>query len=254
MVVMSLNTSFRPAIAMIELIFALVIMGIVMMSAPMLISTATSSTYVALQQEGINEAASRVNMIMGYAWDENDTNVSYIPPILTVSAGHVDLDEVNPTARRLGTPLLSQRTFILSDANETDNNASIGLGTDGAEVAQDDIDDFAGATNLVLADGVAATVDYVENVTINIATGIAYTSDAPVGAPAGWYSAGTIRQHTPFAANGNPIGIGVNNTSNIKTITVTLTSTHADQEALAKTIILRAFSCNIGGYDLKTRF
>jgi len=252
---MSCKTSFRPAIAMIELIFALVIMGIVMMSAPMLISTATSSTYVALQQEGINEAASRVNMIMGYSWDENDTNTSYLPPVLTVSNGHVDLNEVNPTARRLGTPILSQRTFILSDANETDNNASIGLGSDGAEVTQDDIDDFGGPPiSLVLGDGATATVDYVEKATINIATSITYASDAPAGALAGWYSATKTINHTPFAANGTPIGVGVGQTSNIKTITVTLTSTHADQDALAKTIILRAFSCNIGGYDLKTRF
>ena len=35
----------RPAIAMIELIFAIVIMGIVLMSAPRLISTAAKSGY-----------------------------------------------------------------------------------------------------------------------------------------------------------------------------------------------------------------
>ena len=252
MVIMSFHTPFRPAIAMIELIFALVIMGIVMMSAPMLIGTATSSTYVALQQEGINEAASRVNMIMGYAWDENDTNASYIPPILTVTAGHVDLDEVNPNARRVGTPLASQRTFIMTDASEPDNNASVILGVDAGEVTQDDIDDFIG--NIPLVNIEVAAVDYVENITINIATAVAYTRDAPIGVPAGWYSSGTAIAHTPFTANGNPIGIGVNNTSNIKAITVTLTSAHADQVALGKTIILRAFSCNIGGYDLKTRF
>jgi hypothetical protein len=252
MVMISSTTYFRPAIAMIELIFALVIMGIVMMSAPMLISTATSSTYVALQQEGINEAAARVTMIMSYSWDENDTNESYIPPILTVNTGHPDLAEVNPTARRLGTPLTSQRTFILSDTNETDNNASTILGSDGAEPSEDDVDDFIGDISLTLIE--AATMDYVENATVNINTAVAYTSDAPAGAAVGWYSSAPIINHTPFTANGAPIGVGPNNTSNIKSIIVTLTSTHADQEALGKTIILRAFSCNIGGYDLKTRF
>lgn len=248
MVIMSFHTPLRPAIAMIELIFALVIMGIVMMSAPMLISTATSSTYVALQQEGINEAASRVNMIMGYAWDENDTNASYIPPILTVTAGHLDLLEFGTTARRVGTPLASKRTFIMNDANETDNNATLpltlGLDPDDLGGTQDDIDDFIGNTALTLI-GAAATVDYVETATINIRTAVAYNRDAPA---VGGYSTGTTITYVPFT--GMPVGT----TSNIKAITVTLTSNNADLVALGKNIVLQAFSCNIGGYDLKTRF
>jgi len=46
-------TYHRKAIAMIELIFAIVVMGIVMLSAPMLVNKATQSSYVALQQESI---------------------------------------------------------------------------------------------------------------------------------------------------------------------------------------------------------
>ncbi len=225
----------RPAIAMIELIFAIVIMGIVMMSAPMLISTASQSTYVALQQEGINEAASRVNMIMGYAWDENNTDDMYIPPILNVSSGASDLDEVRPTARRIGTPMVSQRTFILSDRDSSELNAST-LGSDGGDT--DDIDDFIGDISLTLIE--AATVDYVERTTVNIKTAIAYNSDNPSG---GTYTAQTIT-FVPFTASGG--------TTNIKSIEVNLTSTTTLDE-LEKTIILRAFSCNIGGYELKER-
>ncbi len=227
----------RPAIAMIELIFAIVIMGIVLMSAPMLISTASQSTYVALQQEGINEAASRVNMIMGYAWDENNTDDRYTPPILHVTSGNSDLDMTNViTARRTGTPMVSQRTFILSDANSSDLNASSALGNDGGDL--DDIDDFIG--NISLTEIETATVDYVEKTTININTAITYSSDSPSG---GTYTAQTIT-FVPFAASGG--------TTNIKSIEVTLTSTTSLDE-LEKTIILRAFSCNIGGYELKER-
>ncbi len=82
----------RPAIAMIELIFAIVIMGIVLMSAPMLISVATKSGYVAILQEAIHEASSQVNMIAGYHWDENDADELFLDPILGVSAGSSDLD------------------------------------------------------------------------------------------------------------------------------------------------------------------
>jgi len=222
----------RPAIAMIELIFALVIMGITMMSAPMLISTATESTYVAIQQEGINEAASRINMIMGYQWDENNTNDLYIPPLLNVNAGATAFDEVGNTARRIGIPANSYRTFILSDRNTSQLNASV-LGSDGGD--SDDIDDF---TNTSLNQIETATIDYAER-SINIATTVNYNSDTVSGG----YNQQTIT-FVPFTVSAG--------STNIKAITVTLTSTSSISE-LDKTIILRGFSCNIGGYQLEER-
>ena len=84
----------RPAVAMIELIFAIVIMAIVLLSAPMLISTASKSGFIAIQQEAINEAASQVNIIMGHHWDEGAANDLYLDPILQVSAsGDAELVE-----------------------------------------------------------------------------------------------------------------------------------------------------------------
>lgn len=226
---------------MIELIFAIVIMGIAMMSAPMLISTATKSSYDAIQQEGINEAASRVNMIMGYAWDENDTNESYVPPLLHTTSPTTDLEVVGTTGRRIGTPMQSQRTYILSDSNTTELNAS-SLGTDGTEASQDDIDDFSGDINLTLVDNNTNSVDYIEKTTININTAVAYIRDNV----AGGYSKSTIT-YVPFSPS-------VTTTSNIKSITVTLTSTDTtNTDILGKTIVLRAFSCNIGGYEFKER-
>lgn len=237
MVNMPIKT-LRPAIAMIELIFAIVVMGIVMMSAPMLISTATKSTYVALKQEGINEAASRVNMIMGYAWDENNTQDNYVFPILHVTSGDTALDVNGNTARRIGTPMASQRTFILSDANSSDLNASP-LGSDGGDT--DDIDDFIGDINLTLIE--AATVNYTETTTVNINTAVSYITD-------GSYTPNGSKEisFSPSFSS-SPTG-----TTNIKSIIVTLTSTDtANADVLEKTIILRAFSCNIGGYKLKER-
>ncbi len=237
----------RPAIAMIELIFAIVIMGIVMMSAPMLISTATQSTYVALQQEGINEAASRAQMIMGYAWDENNTADNYVPPILHTASNTAttDLAMVATTGRRLGTPMASQRTFILSDANNSDLNASpsstFGNSADG-DINEDDIDDFIGDINLTFIERDDNTVGYIEKTTININTALTYSEDNVSGG----YGQSTIN-YVPFTPE-------TGGTSNIKSITVTLTSTDAaNADVLEKTIILRAFSCNIGGYELKER-
>lgn len=228
----------RPAIAMIELIFSLVIMAIVMMSAPMLISTAQKSTNVALQQEGVNEAASRINMIMGYSWDENNIAEEYRPPILTVTSGDSAFNKVGTTERRIGIPMTSHRTFILSDTNSSsDLNASTTLGSESGDA--DDIDDFIGDSSLVFVERDDNTVGYVEKTTVNINTVVNYSEDNVSGG----YNQGVIN-YTPFTAG--------TATTNIKQITVTLTSTTSIDE-LEKEIVLRAFSCNIGGYTYEKR-
>jgi archaellin len=231
---------------MIELIFALVIMAIVMMSAPMLISTASKSSSTAMQQEGINEASSRINMIMGYAWDENNTNSTYTP-ILHTTAGHADLAMVALTSRRKGTPNQSQRTFIFADANSSNlfTSLPINLGFDAGETVEadvDDIDDFIGDINLTQIG--AASTDYIEKATININTAIRYISDVTTND----YGRRIIT-HTAFT----PMPL-ITDDSNIKEIVVTLTSTDiTNATILEKTIVLRAFSCNIGTYNLKER-
>ena len=233
------HRTLRPAIAMLELIFALVIMGIVMMSAPMLISTASQSTNVALQQEGINEAASRVHMIMGYPWDENNVEDEYRPPILNVTNGDSAFTKVVATQRRVGIPLESQRTFIRIDSNSTSNLDASSLQSDGGDA--DDIDDFSGSISLVEQDTDDNDIDYVEKTTVNINTAINYSGDSVSGG----YNQGTIT-YVPFSS--------ATQTTNIKTITVTLTSTDtANADVLGKTIILRAFSSNIGGFTFEER-
>jgi len=236
------HKTLRPAIAMIELIFAIVIMAIVLMSAPMLIHTATESNVVAIQQEGINEGASRVFMIMGYPWDENNTQDDYVPPILHVTDGDPALNEVGTTGRRIGIPELGSRSFIMAESNNSQNelNASVTLGIEGTVI--DDMDDFGGTS---LTQIQAATTDYTEKTTVSIATSLAYNVATP-------NSAGTFNQtiisFTPFTTLASPAG----KTTNIKSITVNVTSTTTTKE-LQKNIVLRGFSCNIGGYELKER-
>jgi len=234
---MNKNT-LRPAIAMIELIFAIVIMGIVLMSAPMLISTAAKSGYVAIQQEAINEAASQVNMIMGYQWDKSNTDENYLPPILGVSNGDNDLDEVTTTGRRLGTPNESYRSFVRADGQRLSASA---LGSaDGADTVKDDVDDFDGSTSLIDIEP-AGLVDYVEdNTTIRINTEVRYISDSTT-------TGSTITFDPDFITAGS-----TTTSTNIKRITVKLTSVGAPAE-LTKEIILHAFSCNIGGYKLEEK-
>ncbi len=230
----------RPAIAMLELIFAIVIMGIILMSAPQLISTAAQSGYVAIQQEGINEAATQVNMIMGYHWDENDADERYIDPILRVNSGVAGLDEAVPTGRRPGTPSESYRTFIRSDG---ENNLTASTTADINETEEDDIDDFSGtSTSLVFVPETTLEVnqaDYIETTTINIARNVVYSDDTAN------YNQANIIFDPSFTDAGD--------TTNIKSITVTLTSNSTAEELNKKEITLRGFSCNIGGYKLEER-
>jgi len=225
---------YRRAIAMIELIFAIVIMGIVLMSAPQLISTAAQSTNVGLQQESINEAAARINMILTYPWDQNDTNDSCIPPVLHVTNGDTALLEVGSTARHVGVDINSSSHTFICEGQEFSASA---LGSDGS----DDIDDFSGTINLTTDASGSGGTDYLEKSTVNITTAINYLDDNASYTP--------LYSDRTFSYVPTPAGAG---TTNIKEINATLTSTSTASE-LVKNIALTAFSCNIGGFEYESR-
>lgn len=228
----------RPAIAMIELIFAIVIMGIVLMSAPQLISTAAESGYLTIQQEAINEASTHLNNVWSYPWDEE---LPYDPSIqeyiLNVSSGHIDLNKSGLRVRR-GTPDSSPRNYF--DASGMEHNATATIGADTGETkgAEDDMDDYDGFTyNMTLLE-YNPTMDYVEKENnITIATAVFYVNDSP---NSGDYQQSSIT----YDLNTTPAPP----TTNIKEVSVTLTSS-SGVDKLNKTIILRAFKCNIDGVD-----
>ncbi len=235
--------TLRPAIAMIELIFAIVIIGIVLMTAPMLINTAAQSGYVAIQQENINEAASRVSMIMGYYWDEGNVDNNTSTTILKTDSGVSNLNAVDRIVNiitvkgyRVGTPIESLRNF-----NAPGNtNASSTLGP---ESDMDDIDDFSGTTPIGLKlKGTGNDADYVED-NVSITTSVIYINDD---------TDENNYNHSSITFNPN-FTTPATGTSNIKEITVTLTSGAGSPSELDKNIILHAFSCNIGGYKLEER-
>jgi len=239
----------RAGIAMLELVFAIVIMGIVLMSAPMLVSQASKASLMGTQQEAIAAGATNFALILTRHWDENDTNESLESPILATTSNTALLKEVNitglPTGLRVGMPLLSTRSFLT--AIGTRLNAS-SIGADGNETNNstifDDIDDYDGDTqNLVNAEVTdTSTGDYVDN-QLQFNTTVSYISDAPTS---GNYNMDTLSLDNPFNTP------SATSTSNIKMITITVTSNSGVAE-LRKNIRLRAFSCNIGTYSLAER-
>ena len=232
--------NLRPAIAMIELIFAIVVMGIVMLTAPLLLSTASQSGYTTIQQEGINEASTQMAIMMDYPWDENNTNGSHAT-VLNVTKGDSELNaSIVPYKRRAGTPISSSRLYISYDGSEFSASA---IGLDATAEAIDDIDDFNGTT-VHLNTIATSTADYIEKGRdINISRTVTYMNDDAPNYLAG--GASGILTYAPNFVNASP-------STNIKRLQVTLTSTSGVAE-LEKTITLHAFSCNIGTYKLEER-
>ncbi len=224
----------RKAIAMIELIFAIVIMGIVLMSVPNLISVATKSGFVSMQQEAIAVASSQMSLILTKHWDENNvidpaTGIGSTA-ILVVSNGTASLNSRNGARNR---------TFILPSGG-TANATSIG-----AEANDfDDIDDFTG-TSMTLRNfsDTQVTAGDIIDTNITIATVVTYTDDNTSTA-SDYNISNTIQYNfSPVAATA---------TSNIKAITITLTTDNPAEE-LEKNIKLNAFTANIGSYSTERR-
>ena len=238
--------TLRSAITMIELIFAIVIIGIVLMSAPQLIQVAAKSGYVAIQQEGISEASSHINIIMGLHWDENDTNEEYLDPVLHTDSNTIDLKMSDNNRTRIGTPIESYRSCVRADGNGSLNASAIGFDSpESSKWDEDDIDDFNNETYNLKVVQSSPSVDYIEKEgNIIITTSISYSRDGTGMSGTGGYNAPDI-VYIPFHPATKP-------TTNIKSIEVNLTSISGVSE-LQKEIILYAFSCNIGGYQLEEK-
>jgi Tfp pilus assembly protein PilV len=235
-----INRRFKRGIAMIELIFAIVVIGIVLLSTPMLIQQSVKSGFIALQQEAIAAASTHTAILLSKHWDEGDANNSAgIAPIIELTnsmpgspfllGGIVDVN-------------LSSRTTSIGDSNLT--ASAIGLDINETTLESfDDIDDYNNQNlsivifNNELAS--ASTGDYIDqNITIN--TTVSFANDRPVSS-----------FNIPNIDVGNNIYNNQNIPfeSNIKFLKVHLTTSSTTPE-LNKDITLNAFSCNLGTYRL----
>ncbi len=233
----------RKAIALIELLFAMVIIAITLLAVPNLLSKTSKSANSAIDQEAISNASSYLDLILSSYWDENATEAKLKNPILKVQKEDSALSEYNSSGRRVGIPKTSSRKFSL-ESNGTRYNATSPnfFGLDFNDSEPDDIDDFNGRTVTLTKTSEATTVadgDYKDK-SISIATSINYIDDNST--PSG-YSSHTLSFSNPFTS------ISTTQSTNIKAITLTLTSTNDS----SKKIVLKAFSCNIGSQRLKER-
>jgi len=225
----------RKAIAMIELIFAIVIMGIVLLSVPNIISLSAQSGYISLQQEAIATAASQMNLLMTKQWDENNvedttTGITSVA-ILNVSNGTPSLDKPRKGAKT--------RTFTLAGGGE---KSATPIGAEANDF--DDIDDMNG-TSMTLRDFSNTSVSEgdIIDTNITISTTVAYANDST--STASDYNTSNTIQY-----NFNPSSVPP--TTNIKSIMTQLTTNNPAIE-LSKNIKLQAFTANIGSYTVSKR-
>jgi len=235
----------RPAVAMIELIFAIVVIGIVLLTTPMLIQTSVNSNTVILQQESIAMLASHTNALMTFFWDEQ--NVNNPRELLRVTAGDAELQAnqlVPPGIARslrsttpITKPTARLRSFnIVFTFNAT---STLGLDSDanGTSTGRNDVDDLHDVnTSLILQTNPTYSKYIDQNITIS--TKVQYADGNTNNID---YTADPVVFNSPFNNT-----LALPNTSNIKLITTHL-STSNQEDALQKEITLYAFMCNIGG-------
>lgn len=211
----------RSAMSLIELVFTIVIMGIAVMSLPLILTQVQRNDAFAMQQEAILAAKAKIGNILTYEWDHNsyDSTASRSFVLTTVSPD-TELDCNGTTFRRLGhVNADSRRKCSATGASASAIGADAG---DGGNFT--DIDDFdADAINISASAEGAGTLDYIFD--LNLSTNITYAADSA-------------------AYNVSPVVFTLNpdnnaTVTNIKTISVTVSG--GDQN-----ITLRAFTCNIG--------
>jgi len=212
----------RSAMSMIELIFAIVIMGIAVMSLPLILTQVQTNDAFTLRQEAILAAKTKIGEILTYEWDENSYDAtSQHSFVLNTANGDAELNCNAATFLRLG--------HISSDYRRkcsTAGASASAIGADGGDL--DDIDDFNTQANAltVTAGENAGVLDYIFNLTLT--TTVNYAADAAD------YTLQTINN---FVLSPDDTGTR----TNIKTISVSVTD-----GVNANGMTLRAFACNIG--------
>ena len=218
----------KRAIAMIELIFALVIIGIALMSAPMLIQQSIKSSNIALQQEAISVAASQVAIVLSMHWDEANANIpAGASPILDANIiGYIfpPVGLTDVTGRNIKDNNTTLKPTLFNNFGPDTNESSY--------IDFDDVDDYNNQSfGLMLFNNESTSSDIGEYVDTNISirTTVRYTKESNIS---------------------EDINTIISPYSNIKAIKVNLTS-NSGVEELDKNITFKAFSCNIGTYAIK---
>ena len=218
----------RKAASMIELVIAIVVMGIAMMTLPLMLTTTQNNNTFAMRQEAILAARTQLGDELTYLWDENSMDSNHNVAVLDTNSTNIFFERVPSTIRRIGHIKGNKRRKYF--ASPTYATAPANLGKDGIEATPNDIDDFSSSTPITIQH-VANTLDYRYN--LNMTTTVSYVDD-------------NFTQGTPFDFNTSATSPA--KSTNIKMITLIITNDNNDFN-----MTLRAYSSNIGANQLLRR-
>ena len=214
----------RKAASMLELVIAIVVMGIAVMSLPLILTQSQNANAIALQQEVILATKTKLGYILSYEWDANsyDLNASVSRVLDTTNSASADSDFNTTTTRRKGHVQADNRRRLGDDNTKTPTlKADFNSGNPTVPL---DIDDFdVRDENTTIA---SDTMDYIFNLELN--STVSYIDD----------NASYTNQDINFIFDASSAPA---NPTNIKMITVRTVDTSNNVN-----IVLRAFASNIG--------
>ena len=129
----------KYSFSLIELLIALVIIGISVVSIPMLLNSVSKNTSTTLKEKSFFDAFALLNLMQVVEWDENNTKSDNFYKVLTSDGGNADLKCI-----RKGTLYLDNKSGA-DCAKEYNKTSHIGVDDGESSVSDyDDIDDFDG--------------------------------------------------------------------------------------------------------------
>jgi prepilin-type N-terminal cleavage/methylation domain-containing protein len=219
------------AFTLIETIITIVIVGIVALSFPLILFQTSNNLLVATQQEAILAGKTYIGTIASYQWDGNMSAGDIIILDTNGTAADGEFDRVLGANIRVGNVDGFGRRRLAANITYPTAKGSAEWGNTTATV--DDIDDFDGrAQSLSVA---ASDMDYIFD--LNLTSAISYVSD----------SADYTTDAVDFEFNTGSIA----GRTNIKMIQVDVKDATGDTDV---NITLRAYSANIGEFDLLERY
>lgn len=234
----------RKAIAMIELIFALVVMGIAMLAIPIITSQSTKGSESAMMQESISQVAANMNVVLAKYWDDANTNSNNERVILKTDSTTNFGTRAGLTSDN-GRINYDQLSVAPADASNVVTNS-----TAQDPEGSDDMSDFNGKKITLSVyeaqENKSYEGDYIDK-DISLTTTVTFAPDAVTVA------GGTLTYDFDPKSTTIPAS-----SSNIKRVNVLLETTNENQVSQngklkdIKKIQLNGFSCNIGAAVPKT--
>lgn len=226
----------RKAASMIELVVAIVVMGIAVMTLPLLLLKTQSNNAYTLQQEIILAARTKMGDMLTYRWDEHSLINNKIFILLTEGDSELNATSQSEYIRRIGNVKGDKRRRFSPDLNSSTSVANLGPDPLGSNNL-DDIDDFNDNNSTFEPVPIlqSTSLDY-HFTKFNLKTTVVYVSDSAN------YNASNLN----FTFETNTSGT----TTNIKMLELNVTD--PDNTSVIP-FIVRSYSCNIGESELLRR-